>query len=71
METERRSELARSEAELEAARDELARSVAALREEVVLATDWREWVRRRPGTVLAASFALGFLLGHSKPAHRE
>ncbi len=50
-------------AEIERTREQLASSVLALRQEVAVRTDWREWVRRRPGTCLAAAFTVGFLLG--------
>lgn len=58
-----RAELARTEVELVLAREHVVHSVQALREEVVRTTDWREWVRRKPGTLLAAAFAVGFLVG--------
>lgn len=50
-------------AEIERARAQIASSAAALREEVALRTDWREWVRRRPGLMLAGAFAIGVWLG--------
>lgn len=58
-----RAELARTEVELVRARERVVVSVLALRREVVRTTDWREWVRRRPGALLAAAFAVGFLAG--------
>jgi hypothetical protein len=58
-----RAELARTEVELVLAREHVVHSVQALRKEVVRTTDWREWVRRKPGTLLAAAFAVGFLVG--------
>lgn len=58
-----RAELARTEVELVLARDHVVVSVLALREEVARAADWREWVRRRPGTLLAAALAVGFFVG--------
>jgi hypothetical protein len=55
-----------AEAEVERARERVAHSVMALRDEVVRRADWREWIRRRPGTFLAAAFTLGFLWGHRR-----
>ena len=49
--------------EIERAREQIASSAASLKADVALTTDWREWVRSRPGTCLAAAFTLGFLLG--------
>ncbi|NTX03982.1 DUF3618 domain-containing protein [Myxococcus sp. CA051A] len=49
--------------DIERTRAELATSVSALREEVAVAADWREWVRRHPHECVAAAFAVGFLLG--------
>jgi len=37
--------------------------VLALRQEVAKSTDWREWVRRKPGLLVAAAFTFGFILG--------
>jgi hypothetical protein len=50
-------------AEIERVREQIVSSATALREEVAMRTDWREWVRRRPGLVLAGAFALGFWIG--------
>jgi hypothetical protein len=61
-----RAELALTAIDLERARERVVTSVQALRAEVVRAVDWREWVRRRPGTVLVAAFALGFLVGKKR-----
>lgn len=44
-------------------RAEIAASMEALSAEVAARADWREWVRRRPGLVLGAAFAVGFSLG--------
>lgn len=49
--------------EIARAREQIASSAEALRQEVAVVTDWREWVRRRPGACLAGAFALGFLIG--------
>ncbi|MCE9666926.1 DUF3618 domain-containing protein [Myxococcus stipitatus] len=50
-------------ADIERTRAELATSVSALREEVAVAADWREWVRRHPYACVGAALAVGFLLG--------
>jgi hypothetical protein len=49
--------------ELGRAREELARSIAALRQEITLRFDWHTWVERRPEVCLAIAFAVGFWLG--------
>jgi ElaB/YqjD/DUF883 family membrane-anchored ribosome-binding protein len=51
-------------AEIERARAQIQSSVVALKHEVSLAADWREWVRRRPGLCLGAAFAIGLYLGY-------
>ena len=50
-------------AEIERAREQIQTSVLALREEVGRVSDWRAYVRRRPGLWLGAAFAAGFFLG--------
>jgi hypothetical protein len=62
----RSPELARVEADIERTRERVATSVMALREEVARQTDWREWVRRRPGAFLAGAFVVGFMLGQRR-----
>jgi ElaB/YqjD/DUF883 family membrane-anchored ribosome-binding protein len=52
------------QAEIERAREEITRSVLALRERVNEATDWRTWVRRRPALALTVAFGVGFWLGY-------
>jgi ElaB/YqjD/DUF883 family membrane-anchored ribosome-binding protein len=37
----------------------------ALGEEVSRRTDWRTWVRERPGWTIAGALAVGFLLGRA------
>jgi len=64
----RSPELARAEADVERARERVAQSVMALRNEVVRRTDWREWIRRHPAAFLAGAFTLGFLWGHRRGA---
>jgi hypothetical protein len=49
-------------AEIERARDQIASSAEALRHEVAVRTDWREWVRRKPALCLMGAFAVGFLI---------
>jgi len=66
--TTRSPELAQAEADVERARERVAQSVMALRNEVVRRTDWREWIGRRPGTFLATAFVLGFLWGFRRGA---
>ena len=65
---ERSPELARAEADVERARERVAQSVMALRNEVVRRTDWRRWFGRHPGTFLAAAFGLGLLWGFRRGA---
>ena len=50
-------------AEIERTRAELATSVSALREEVAVAADWRQWVRRHPHACIGAAFVVGYWLG--------
>jgi hypothetical protein len=64
----RNPELARVEAEIDRARGRVADSVIALRNEVARRGDWRGWVRRRPGLLLAGAFAIGFLWGRGRTA---
>jgi hypothetical protein len=51
-------------AEIAKAREQIQSSVVALREQVTVASDWRRWVRRRPGLFIGGCFALGFYLGY-------
>lgn len=51
-------------AEIERAREQIQTSVLALREEVGRVSDWRAYVRRRPGLWLGAAVAVGFYLGY-------
>jgi uncharacterized membrane protein len=55
--------VARAEADVAEARERVAESIRALRDEVARKTDWRGWVRRNPGWALGAAFTLGLLLG--------
>jgi len=56
----------RAVAELEDARDRFALSMTALERHVARTFDWREWVRRKPGTALALAFGLGVFLARQK-----
>jgi len=51
------------QAEIDRARDEISRSVLALRERVSSAKDWRRWVRGRPRTLFLIALAAGLWLG--------
>jgi hypothetical protein len=55
--------VAQAEAELAESRAEVAESMMALRDEVARRTDWRGWIRRRPGLAVGAAFVVGLLLG--------
>jgi ElaB/YqjD/DUF883 family membrane-anchored ribosome-binding protein len=57
------SEVAKTEREIERTRARVSQSIVALREAVAKRTDWREWVRERPGLFVAAAFAFGILWG--------
>ncbi|MDQ3264688.1 MAG: hypothetical protein M3Y59_13640 [Myxococcota bacterium] len=48
---------------LEQTRQQIQTSVAALREEVAVATEWRGWYRRDPLLWVGAAFAVGLYLG--------
>ena len=60
------SELGRASAALVQTRDSLVLSIGTLEHEITRALDWREWVRRRPGTALALAFGVGLLLGRRR-----
>ncbi len=49
--------------EIERAREQVASSARALRQQVAMRADWRESVRRRPYLCLAGALAVGFVLG--------
>ena len=59
-------ELARAESDVERARERVAQSMMALRNEVARQVDWRSWVQRQPGLFVAGAFALGFWLGRRR-----
>ena len=59
-------ELARAESDVERARERVAQSMLALRDEVARQVDWRSWVQRQPGLFVVGAFALGFWLGRRR-----
>jgi len=59
-------ELARAESDVERARERVAQSMMALRNEVARKIDWRSWVQQRPVLFLGGAFALGFWLGRRR-----
>lgn len=52
------------QADIARAREEITRSVLALRERMSAAADWRSWARRRPWALAGAAFGLGFFFGY-------
>jgi hypothetical protein len=58
--------VARAELEVERARERVATSMLALRDEVVRKTDWRSWIRRQPTAFFGAAIAVGFWLGYRR-----
>jgi hypothetical protein len=65
-------ELARAEADLEQARERVASSISALRDEVARQADWRRWLSRHPVISVGGALALGFWLGaRRRPHHLE
>ncbi|HVV48525.1 MAG TPA: hypothetical protein VHO06_02610 [Polyangia bacterium] len=56
-------EVARAEAEVERARERVAVSVSALRDEITRQADWRRWLSRHPLICLGGALAVGFCLG--------
>jgi hypothetical protein len=58
--------LAQAESDVKRARERVTSSVMALRDEMVRRTDWRTWIRRRPGPFFGAAIAIGFWLGYRR-----
>jgi hypothetical protein len=59
----RNAGLVQAEAEIVRTRDLVARSLGELQRELARATDWREWIRRKPVLAVSLAFGLGLLLG--------
>ena len=53
-------------AEIEQTRAQISASALALRREVAMKTDWREWVRQRPWPFVLGAFVLGWLVGNRR-----
>jgi hypothetical protein len=64
-------ELAHAEADLERARERVAASISALRDEVARQADWRRWLSRHPLVSVGGALALGFWLGARRRPHLE
>jgi hypothetical protein len=64
-------ELAQAEADLEQARERVASSISALRDEVARQADWRRWLSRHPLVAVGGALALGFWLGGRGRPHLE
>lgn len=56
-------EFAKLQEEIAATRERVALTVQALEREINRAIDWRDWIRRHPGRVLAGAFAVGWFFG--------
>jgi hypothetical protein len=56
-------EVTLAESEIERTREEVVRSVLALRRALSRRTNWREWVGRRPLFSLGVVFAIGLVGG--------
>ena len=66
-------ELAHAEADVERARERVASSISALRDEVARQADWRRWLSRHPLVCVSGALAFGFWLGarRRRPPHVE
>jgi len=53
-------------AEIERARSDVATSVSALKQEMAVRTDWREWVRRNPLLCISGALMAGWILGQRR-----
>ncbi len=56
-------DLVRAEADVARARERVASSVVALRDELVRQTDWRRWLADHPLVALGSALAVGYWLG--------
>jgi hypothetical protein len=59
-------ELAQAESDVERARERVAQSMMALRNEVARQVDWRSWIQRRPALFIGGAFVVGFWLGNRR-----
>jgi hypothetical protein len=59
-------ELARAEGDVQRARERVAQSMMALRNEVARQVDWKSWVQRRPMLFVGGALAVGFWLGNRR-----
>lgn len=59
-------ELAQAESDVERARERVAQSMMALRNEVARQVDWKSWVQRRPFAFVGGALVLGFWLGNRR-----
>lgn len=64
-------ELAQAEADVERARERVASSMSALRDEVARQADWRGWLSRHPLVCLGGALAVGFWLGARRHSQLE
>ena len=65
-------ELAQAEADLAQARERVATSLSALRDEVAHQADCRRWLSRHPFVSMGGALALGLWLGaRRRPPHLE
>ncbi len=53
-------------ADIDSAREKVARSVVALHREIARTMDWREWVSRNARLSIGVAFGLGLLLGRRR-----
>jgi ElaB/YqjD/DUF883 family membrane-anchored ribosome-binding protein len=60
-----KAQAAKLREQIERTREQIAVSAHALREEVAMRADWREWVRRKPALMLMGAFAVGFFIGRN------
>ena len=58
--------LARAESDVQRARERVAQSMMALRNEVARQVDWKSWVQRRPLAFVGGALVLGFWLGNRR-----